>query len=701
MLLLGDTTTFGSSAVNQFTVDVVRNLNFTSVPVGGEGPSLASLGFAGPSAGGIYPNGTDKNGVPLIKLKGLGLTFGRPGYPYKNYNTTYQVQDDFSKLVGLHSLKFGVNYHYDLINARGIGSVSNGQFHFYGGETGDDFADMLIGAPDDINQGGANFLDTRDWYLGLYAQDSWRALPNLTLNYGLRWDVIPFWSETKNRNPTYVVGQQSQKFPTAPLGYVFPGDPGIPSTFAPTRYNNFAPRFGLAYSPNVSDGFLHRVFGGAGMSSIRAGVGIYYTSIEGQTTSNTIGAPPYGYYYSSPAPPELDTPFITRATGQQRLQPFPTPLPPANVSPSNPDTSVNWSLFNPISSVAAVDPKDKTTYTEAFNLSFERQINANTVLNVSYVGTLGRRLVSALDNNPGVPSLCLGLSDPSQVMPGTPTCGPNSENEVFYPITGGVVNGSLAPYGYLFGGNAFYSTIGNSSYNSLQTSLHHTSGRLNVLLGYTYSQALDNSSGYGDQVYPYKPSLSRALAAFDVTHNVVVSYTYELPFDLLFRSQNRVTRGWKISGVSHFATGFPVTMEEDDDNSLLGTCNSGPNGTCIDQPNYTPGAGKLILNTNPRKDLPYFNKDLFSQEALGQFGNSRRRFFHGPGIDNYDMALTKELKLTETSSIEFRGEFFNIFNHAQFYGSDAVRGNVNSGHFGLVVNDDAGRIGQLGVKVKF
>jgi hypothetical protein len=698
MLLLGDTTTFGSSAVNQFNISIVRNLNFTSLPGGGVGPTLSSLGFALPADGGIFPNGKQQ-GVPQIKLKNLGLVFGIQGFPYKNYNTTYQVQDNFSKVVGLHSLKFGVNYHYDLINARGQGSLGNGQFKFFGGETGSDFADMLLGAVDNYAQGGANYLDTRAWYAGLYAQDSWRVLPNLTLNYGVRWDVIPFWSETKDRNPTYIAGEQSKKFPTAPLGYVFPGDPGVPSTFAPTRYSNVSPRLGLAYSPSVSDGFLHRILGGAGMSSIRAGFGIYYTSIEGQSTSNTIGAPPYGYFYSSPAPSLFEKPFVTRATGQNLGQRFPIPVPPANVSPSNPDTNVDWSLFNPISSVAAVDPRARNPYTETFDLSIQRQLKADTVLSLSYVGTLGRHLVSALNNNPGVPSICLALSQPSQVMPGTPTCGPNGENQVYQPVSGGTVNGTRAPLGILFGGNAFYSTIGSSSYNAFEAALHHSSGRLEFLVGYTYSKTLDNSSGYGDQVYPYDPSLSRALAAFDLTHNLVVSYTYELPFDRLFKSNNRLTRGWKLSGVSHFATGFPITMEEDDDQSLLGSCDSGPNGTCTDLPNFTPG--KIINNTNPRSGQTYFNTSLFSQENLGQQGNARRRFFHGPGINNWDMAILKDLRLTESKSLEFRAEFFNVFNHAQFYGADAVQGNVNSGDFGLVVNAAAPRIGQLAIKFKF
>jgi len=166
-----------------------------------------------------------------------------------------------------------------------------------------------------------------------------------------------------------------------------------------------------------------------------------------------------------------------------------------------------------------------------------------------------------------------------------------------------------------------------------------------------------------------------------------------LPFDRLSR-RTRLASGWKLSGVTRFATGFPVGLSESDDNSLLGTSGSGIGGE-VDVPNYTPGS---LNRTNPRSGLPYFNTSLFSPEALGQFGDADRRFFHGPGLNNFDMALVKDLRLTESKSMEFRAEWFNIFNHAQF---GSPNGNVDSSIFGLVTSANAPRIGQVAIKFVF
>jgi hypothetical protein len=317
------------------------------------------------------------------------------------------------------------------------------------------------------------------------------------------------------------------------------------------------------------------------------------------------------------------------------------------------------------------------------------------VLSLSYVGTQGHHLMDDLDDNPGVPSLCLSVSQTNEVLPGTPTCGPFGENGTYHPVTGGVINGTRAPFGPLFGGNGYYDTMGNSRYNALEATLRHTSGRMAFLAGYTYSKALDNSSGYGEQVDPYNYRLSEALGASDMTNVFTFSYTYELPFDKLSRASTRLTRGWKVSGITRFTTGLPVTLYEYDDNSLLGSCSTGPNGNCSNLPDHTPG--KILENTNPRDGGTYFNTSLFSPEHIGQQGTSARRFFHGPGINNWDLALLKDLHLTETKTLEFRGEFFNVFNHAQFYGASAVNANIDSTAFGLVTSAAAARIGQVAI----
>ena len=227
-------------------------------------------------------------------------------------------------------------------------------------------------------------------------------------------------------------------------------------------------------------------------------------------------------------------------------------------------------------------------------------------------------------------------------------------------------------------------TGGNSNYNSLQVTLRHSSGPLQLLAAYTFSKSLDQSSNLGEEVNPLNPSLSRALSAFDITHNFVVSYSYQLPLERFLHAKNRWTEGWEFSGITHFTSGLPVTLINYGDNSLLGAEPNGINNYGIDEPDVA--AGSLNLNRNPRNGAGYFNAGLFSENALGTPGNASRRYFHGPGMENFDIALLKNMRVAESKSLQFRIEGFNVFNHTQFFGPQAVDGNISSSTFGQVVS---------------
>jgi hypothetical protein len=220
---------------------------------------------------------------------------------------------------------------------------------------------------------------------------------------------------------------------------------------------------------------------------------------------------------------------------------------------------------------------------------------------------------------------------------------------------------------------------------------------MTFLASYTYIKALDDGSSEVDQVNPLNNRLSKGLSAYDMAHNFVFSYNYELPFDRLFH-EGRATRGWILSGITRFTTGLPVTIQDTSDIALIGNNNVGNTGSTTDEPNIVPG--KILANKNPRSGMPYFNTSLFSQETLGQVGNANWRFFHGPGISNFDMALLKDLRLTESKSLQFRAEFFNIFNHAQFTNPDGEYLDLAS-TFGFVTHAQSPRIGQLAVKFIF
>ncbi|MGC1229088.1 MAG: TonB-dependent receptor, partial [Candidatus Sulfotelmatobacter sp.] len=492
--------------------------------------------------------------------------------------------------------------------------------------------------------------------------------------------------------------KQSVVFPGAPAGILYPADPGVRRTLAPPG-DEFAPRIGVAYSPKLADGFLGRLLGGPGQTSIRAGVGMYYTSIEALTIGVLAANAPYGTTYSSPAPPLFSNPFVTASTGTNLGQYFPVGLAPLNVSSSHPDASIDWSQYEPISGIPAYSTHNRIPYTEQYMFSVERQLGEKTLLTASYVGNQSHRLLVLVESNPGNPALCLSLSQPGEVAPGSATCGPFGESNVYTSASGRIVNGTRGPLGPKFGSNTNQSTIGNSNYNALELSLRHTSGPLQLFASYTFSKSLDQSSNLGEEVNPINPAFSRALSAFDVEHNFVASYAYELPLKHLFHTENRWTSNWTISGITRFSSGFPVTLLNYGDNSLLGAEPNGVNNYGVDEPQYTPGP--LQLNSNPRNGRPYFNTSLFNLQPLGTPGNAKRRFFFGPGQDNYDLALQKTVSLGESKSLEFRFEGFNVFNHAQFYGPASVNGNVNSSSFGDAVSAAPPRLMQAAAKFIF
>jgi hypothetical protein len=443
---------------------------------------------------------------------------------------------------------------------------------------------------------------------------------------------------------------------------------------------------GLAYSPKFQSGLLERIFGSSGTTSVRAGYGAFYTAIEGLSAGIMSANPPYGYDYNSSEPPLLTTPFVAAATGQSTGQPFPSPIPAYGASVSHPNTTVDWSKYDPITGVPAFFPGNVSPYTESYTLSLQRQIAANTLVSVGYVGNQAHHLLVLQSANPGNPQLCLK----------TPGCGPFSET------------GVTGPFSSQFAAVTYQKTIGNSNYNALEVNLRHKGGALEFMVGYTYSKSIDQSSSLAEPVYPVAvdasgteigPSLNRAISAFDMTHNFVASYRYQLPFGHLFENHEWMTKGWVVSGITRFSTGFPVTLFNNNDTSLLGTIPNGINNNGVDTPNVAPG--NLEINDDPRNGRPAFNTSLFSLPGLGQIGTVRRRFVYGPGISNFDMALEKDLRLSESRSLEFRLEAFNVFNHAQFYGPSAVNGNISSASFGQVVSAAPPRLVQLAAKFFF
>jgi len=696
LITLGHTKAFGSTAVNELRLSFMRSNNTVGQPKGGVGPSLESQGFqTGVGTPGIVPLAPGIEGVENVIFN--SFVMGLPITNLQQRNNTFGLSDNYSRVVGNHTLKTGFEGNYEQVNVNS-NPTYNGSFLFAGTETGLDFADFLIGVASNYNQADSQTFYLRHKYAGAFAQDSWRILPTLTINYGIRWELMQYWSEKYHQEPTFVLGQQSQVFTTAPLGVVYPTDKGIPPTLVPQK-NRFSPRIGIAWSPGASGGLPGKILGGPGSTSIRAGYGIFYSVIQGQVLGFDLPQPPYGLSYTSPGPPLFAQPFMTAANGSFTGNPFPLNFPRLNTSVTNPDSAYDFSLFEPIAGATGPYPHNTYPYNENYFLSIERQLGKDSVLSLSYVGSQAHHLLLTYSLNPGNPGLCLSLSQASQVAAGSATCGPFGEDTQYVSASGQVFQGTRGPFGSALSNDDYEGSFGNSTYNSFQATLRHSGRSWSALIGYTYSKSIDEASKLGDTVDPFDYKQTRALSAWDLRHDLVASYQYQLPTDRLTKRWPMLTQGWSISGLTRLSSGFPVTIKSNDDNSLQGSIPNGVNNYSLDTADYL--GLPLSLNGNPRNALPYFNPAAFTESALGEPGTASRRSFYGPGEFNTDLALLKDFRFSEDKTAQFRIEAFNVFNHAEFFGPAAVQGNIDSPLFGQVVKAASPRLVQAALKLTF
>jgi hypothetical protein len=667
---LGHVATFGNAALNEFHLSYMRNANAVGQPKGGVGTSLASQGFSG-----IVPLKPSTEGIENVAFN--DFTMGVDTTAIVQAENIYEVSDAFSRIVGKHGLKAGGEIHANQINTH-PDVIFNGSFAFNGSETGVDFADFLLGVASSYTQGQAGNFYNRNLYVAAFAQDSWKVSSKLTVNYGVRWDRIRPWIEKYNQLQTLVEGEQSVVFPGAPRGLVFPGDPGVARSLASAR-NDFAPRVGVAFSPDPSTPWLRKLTGGAGQTSIRAGYGIFYTAYEGLSAGIMSANPPYGYTYTSAAPPLFSSPFTVAATDANAGQRFPLKEVAFGASPSNPNASVDWSNFEPLVGIPAVDPKDVTPYAQHWMASIERQFGSATLVTVSYVGTSTHHLLVLEEANPADPALCLSL--------GTALCGPFNEQA------------ARTLFGPAFGSVELQRTIANASYNALEATFNHRAHGLDLLASYTWSKSIDQSSGLSEPVNPIDPSLSRGLSAFDMRQNLVASFRCQFPEPRGKGLVHAMASGWALAGIARFTTGLPVTLFNNNDTSLLGTIPNGINNNGVDTPAWS--GKRLSLNLNPRGGAPVFDASQFSLPALGTMGNARRRFFSGPGLENADATLSRDVLVEGKRALEFRVEAFNVFNHTQFFGPASVEGNISSTTFGSAVAAMPPRLLQVAMRYSF
>lgn len=721
---------------------------------------------ANPDAG-IHPNlGASREGVPFINISG-GFSIGNNFEgELPQVGNTYQWSDNFSKVVGNHSLKFGGDVRYQRFDQTLFFDIS-GQYLYFGGgpnDLGFDnlFPNYLLGVVDQYGQGSAQEELVRSKSFYLFAQDSWKIKPSLTLNYGLRWELNTPLADSGRKVQTFRPGQVSTVFPCAlpsgsplgpdcntagvtPVGLVVPGDKGIPDGLSDTYYKSFAPRIGLAWSPGARDGFFGNLFGGPGKTSIRAGYGIFYNPVEQLVLEQFSAEPPFGgstFLFNT----LFNTPFVAQ-DGTAFPNPFNGILNPPRGKP------IDWSLFRPILLFGQAQKNPRTQYAEQYNLTVQRELVKNLSLTLSYVGRQGHRLLASQDLNPGNAETCLDLNDTL----GTGTCGQfGADNSYFVP--GGTVigpRGFRLPYnagtGGLFlpagstvgpsgitlvglrpfasplcqpltgagcpsdGVDVFSSiftqnTIANSSYNAFQASLEKRfSHGLQFEAAYTFGKSIDLASTFENLVDPVNPRRNRSLSLFDARHRFVLSYYWELPIPKYKGFAGKMFNGWAISGITTFQSGFPIRITQQDDNELQSSFDFETPG----QPNLVApfhkldprGPGNLGFDPNSFNSSscdPVVPNDCANKPGavvLGTIGNAPRTICCGPGINNWEFGFQKVIPVREKYRFEFRGELFNAFNHAQFFSPD---GNTTDGSdFGRVKRARDPRLVQFALKFYF
>src|SRR5437660_6047189 len=587
----------------------------------GQTDSGAYAPFPGSNFGVTPGLGANREGVPFINISGEFNIGNNLEGEIPQVGNTFQLTDNLTKTMGNHTAKLGVDLRRQRFDQTLYFDV-NGEQLLFGGTANDAGFDNLIpnyllGMNDQYVQGSAQREAVRTTSLYLFAQDSWKMKPNLTLNYGLRWELNTPLTDSGHKVQTFRPGKADTVFTCQissgalglypvgtdcgpngparsiyPLGLVVPGDKGLPAGLTQTYYKAFAPRIGIAWDPSKN-----------GKTSIRAGFGLFYNPIEQLVLEQFSAEPPFG------GSPLINTTFIQTPFYSQYGFQFPNPF--NGILPTKAGDAVDWSVFRPILLYGEFQPHMRSQYAEQYNLSVQRELTRDLVLQVGYVGSQNHRLLATHDLNYGNAQTCNDLqaiadfnSDPNQ------TCGPfYADSPYFIPAsdvipTGGLhlpynvgsgglfvpagpvsnvaPNGitlvGLRPYSSPFcqpltgtdcpaDGNPVFSsifaqdTIANASYNSLQVSLEkRVSHGLQFQGAYTWSKSFDQASSFEAILNPLNPRRSRSLSQFDARHRFVLSYVWQLPTPRYNGLSGKIANEWDLSCIVTVLTDFTIRI---------------------------------------------------------------------------------------------------------------------------------------------
>jgi hypothetical protein len=691
-------------------------------------------------------------GVPFVALAG-GFSFGNnEGGNFSQTGNIYQGTDTYTRIAANHTLKFGADIRNERLHQLYFSGIDGG-FDFTGGGPNDVgyssvIPNYLLGLPDSYLQESTNAIDARTTQTDLFAQDAWKVKPNLTFSYGLRWEWNTPQEDAGNRIQAFRPGQATTVFPCAlrpsdpllarvhggdcspggpaasvfPLGMVYPGDSGVPPGLTNDYLRAFAPRVGLAWSPNQSGGWIRKLSGGPGKSSVRLGWGMFYDSDEELILGENFPAqPPFGGS-TSLNNVFFNTPFLHQDGSI-------TPNAFGGTPDPKPGTPVDFAQFRPIFLYGNFPRTLRNQYATHYNLTVERELSRSTLWQFGYVGSEGHRLLASIDQDYGNPQTCLDLDK----IPGM-SCGPfGADNE--YLIPAGAIPAGVTvhlPYGSVpaitgpnpnpitlvglrryssplcepttgvgcppdgipvFGSIFGELPVANSSYNSLQALVNkRLSHSLQFLLSYTWSHSIDDASSFENSVNPIDPARSRSLSLFDARQRLVFSGYWRIPAWQVSNPARHFFNGWALSGILTIQSGFPIRLTSDSDRELMSSVDYETAG----EPDQVGPFRRLTPETS---DQYYFDPSSFVNGPLGQIGNAPRAICCGPGIANLDLGVHKTVVVREGTNLEFRTEFFNALNRTQFLNPD---GDISDGSsFGQVSRARDPRLVQLALKLAF
>jgi Carboxypeptidase regulatory-like domain/TonB dependent receptor len=704
------THTFSAAKLNEFRFAANRTATLQASPTDKTAPS--ALGFTN-----VSPDDPKGAAPPIIYTNGFNLGPSPQG-PTTLHDATFQWADNYTWTRDRHEIKFGAdisrirqNFHYDFYN--------NGSYDFtFGDFTGDETADFVAGFWDNYYQFSKASYGIRTGAIGLYVQDTWKLTKSLTLNYGLRWDYFMPQSDVHNNILGFFPGTQSTVYPGAPPDILYPGDPGTPNrALVYPDYNNFAPRLGFAWD----------MFGNSKLV-MRGGFGIFYDIEDGALNLQFGGQPPFGYVANNTPNTYAGVVGDTPGTG-----PVADPFTPLQLTNPFPFTFTGDFLTPKISFAYTTFPHFRTPYSENFNYGFQWQATPNTMVEAVYVGSLGRKLIASGETNFPVPSV---MQQQLSNFGGTnPECARPLAACVDF-IGGPVLSGPESdPFAFPTGVQQLLTNFSNGLSDSHEFQLtvdKRFSKGFIFRVAYTLSKTIDLTSGFrarsSEYTDPLDYRLDRALADFDTPQRLVISGLWELPFDHGVENGilKKILGGWQFNAIASYQKGNPFTLfsnnnsSQQDQNPDLSRPNvigpiqyTNPRNSQqvypVDVPpsatNPSPTNANCISSdaadgNNNITGAFWFNPTAYDcvNVPLFSFGDAPRNFLRGPGINNYDLSIVKKTKVFESKSIEFRAEFFNAFNHVQFFNPNTAGG---SGTFGQITTDRNPRLIQFGLKLYF